>query len=48
MNVPFNHEQLEDIYMIITDTSLQKSRGRAPINVFDDEPVAYGQREQVQ
>ena len=46
-DVPFDREQPEKIYMMIDDTSFQKISQRAKIDVFDDEPLAYGQCEQV-
>ena len=46
--VPFDREQLEEIYMMIDDASFQRISRRAKINVFDDEPAAYEQPEQVQ
>ena len=46
--VPFNGEQLEEIYMMIDDASFQRISRRAKIDVFDDEPAAYEQPEQVQ
>ena len=39
--VPFNREQLEEIYMMIDDASFQRISRRAKIDVFDDEPAAY-------
>lgn len=47
-DVPFDREQLEEIYMMIDDASFQRISRRAKINVFDDEPAAYEQPEQVQ
>lgn len=47
-DVPFDREQLEEIYMMIDDDSFQKISRRAKINVFDDEPSACEQPEQVQ
>ena len=47
-NVPFDREQLEEIYMMIDDDSFQKISRRAKIDVFDDKPVAYEQPEQSQ
>ncbi len=46
--VPFNREQLEEIYMMIDDASFQRISRRAKIDVFDDEPAAHEQPEQVQ
>ena len=47
-DVPFDREQLEEIYMMIDDASFQRISRRAKINVFDDEPAAYEQPEKVQ
>lgn len=47
-DVPFDREQLEEIYMMIDDDSFQKISRRAKIDVFDDEPSACEQPEQVQ
>ena len=47
-DVPFDREQLEEIYMMIDDSSFQRISRRAKIDVFDDEPSAYEQPEQVQ
>ena len=47
-DVPFDREQLEEIYMMIDDASFQKISRRAKIDVFDDEPSACEQPEQVQ
>lgn len=47
-DVPFNREQLEEIYMMIDDTSFQKISQRAKVDVFDDEPDTYEQQERVQ
>ena len=47
-SVPFNREQLEEIYMMIDDASFQRISRRAKIDVFDDVPSAHGQQEQVQ
>ena len=47
-DVPFDREQLEEIYMMIDDASFQRISRRTKINVFDDEPAAYEQPEQVQ
>lgn len=46
--VPFNREQLEEIYMMIDDASFQRISRRAKINVFDDGSAAHGQQEQEQ
>ena len=46
--VPFNREQLEEIYMMIDDASFQRISRRGKIDVFDDEPAAHEQPEQVQ
>ena len=47
-DVPFDREQLEEIYMMIDDSSFQRISRRAKTDVFDDEPSAYEQPEQVQ
>ena len=47
-DVPFDREQLEEIYMMIGDASFQKISRRAKINVLDDEPAGHEQPEQVQ
>lgn len=47
-DVPFDREQLEEIYMMIDDASFQRISRRAKIDVFDDEPAAYEQPERVQ
>ena len=47
-DVPFDREQLEEIYMMIDDASFQKISRLAKIDVFDDEAVAYKQPEQIQ
>ena len=47
-DVPFDQEQLEEIYMMIGDASFQKISRRAKINVLDDEPAGHEQPEQVQ
>ena len=44
--MPFDLEQLEEIYMMIDDASFQRISRRAKIDVFDDKPVAYEQPEQ--
>ena len=46
--VPFDREQLEEIYIMIDDASFQRISRRAKINVFDDEPAVYEQPEQIQ
>ena len=46
-DVPFNREQLEEIYMMIDDDSFRKISRRAKVDVFDDEPSACEQPEQV-
>ena len=46
--MPFDLEQLEEIYMMIDDASFQRISRRAKIDVFDDKPVAYEQPEQSQ
>ena len=46
-DVPFDREQLEEIYMMIDDASFQKISRRAKIDIFDDKPAAYGQQEPV-
>lgn len=46
-DVPFDREQLEEIYMLIDDDSFQKISRRAKIDVFDDETPACEQPEQV-
>lgn len=35
-DVPFNREQLEEIYLMISDNSFQKISRRAHIDIFDD------------
>ena len=45
-DVPFDREQLEEICMLIDDTSFQRISRRAKIDVFDDEPAAGEQYEQ--
>ena len=45
-DVPFDREQLEEICMLIDDTSFQRISRRAKIDVLDDEPAAYEQHEQ--
>ena len=47
-DVPFNREQLEDIYMMIDDASFQRISRRSGIDIFDDEPVADDRQEPVQ
>ena len=47
-DVPFDREQLEEIYMMIDDASFQRISRRAKIDVFDDEPSTCEQPEQVQ
>ena len=47
-DVPFDREQLEEIYMMIDDDSFQRISRRAKIDVFDDEPTGYEQPEQIQ
>ena len=47
-DVPFDREQLEEIYMMINDSSFQRISRRAKIDVFDDEPAAYEKPEQIQ
>ena len=47
-DVPFDREQMEEIYMMIGDDSFQRISRRAKIDVFDDEPAAYEQPERVQ
>ena len=47
-DVPFDREQLEEIYMMIDDASFQRISRRAKIDVFDDEPAAYEKPEQIQ
>ena len=47
-DVPFDREQLEEIYMMIGDASFQKISRRAKINVLDDGPAGHEQPEQVQ
>ena len=47
-DVPFDREQLEEIYMMIDDASFQKISRRAKIDVFDDEPTGHEQPEQIQ
>lgn len=47
-DVPFDREQLEEIYMMIDDASFQKISRRTKIDVFDDEPSACEQPEQIQ
>ena len=47
-DVPFDREQLEEIYMMIDDASFQRISRRAKIDVFNDEPAVYEQPEQVQ
>lgn len=46
-DVPFDREQLEEIYMMIDDDSFRKISRWAKIDVFDDEPAAHDQPEQV-
>ncbi len=46
--MPFDREQLEEIYMTIDDASFQKISRQAKIDVFDDEAAAYEQPEQIQ
>ena len=45
-DVPFDREQLEEIYMMIDDASFQRISQRAKIHVFDDEPAAYEEQKQ--
>ena len=47
-DMPFDREQLEEIYMTIDDASFQKISRQAKIDVFDDEAAAYEQPEQIQ
>ena len=47
-DVPFDREQLEEIYMMIDDASFQRISRRAKIDVFDDEPAAYEKPEPIQ
>ena len=47
-DVPFDREQLEEIYTMIDDASFQKISRRAKIDVFDDEPTGHEQPEQIQ
>ena len=47
-DVPFDREQLEEIYMMIDDASFQRISRRAKIDVFDDGPTGYEQPEQIQ
>lgn len=47
-DVPFDREQLEEIYRMIDDASFLRLSRRAKIDVFDDEPAAYEQPEQIQ
>ena len=47
-SVPFDREQLEEIYRMIDDASFQRISRRAKIDVFDDEPTGYEQPEQIQ
>ena len=35
-DIPFNREQLEEIYLMISDNSFQKISRRAHIDIFDD------------
>ena len=46
-DVPFDREQLEEIYMLIDDDSFQKISRRAKVDVFVDAPSACEQPEQV-
>lgn len=46
-DVPFDREHLEEIYMMIDDASFRKISRRAKVDVFDDEPSACEQPEQV-
>ena len=41
--MPFDREQLEEIYMTIDDASFQKISRQAKIDVFDDEAAACEQ-----
>ena len=47
-DVPFDREQLEEIYMMIDAAAFQRISRRAKIDVFDDEPAAYEKPEQIQ
>ena len=47
-DIPFDREQLEEIYMMIGDDSFQRISRRAKVDVFDDEPAACEQPERVQ
>ena len=47
-DVPFDREQLEEIYMMIDAAAFQQISRRAKIDVFDDEPTGYEQPEQIQ
>ena len=47
-DMPFDREQLEEIYMTIDGASFQKISRQAKIDVFDDEAAAYEQLEQIQ
>ena len=46
-DVPFDREQLEEIYLMIGDASFRRISRRAGIDVFDDGPAAYEQREPI-
>lgn len=46
-DVPFNREQLEEIYLMIDDDSFQHISRRAKIDVFDDVGGTYRQPETV-